>query len=62
MSRCKCCNVRLEAFDDFSYCKSCIRKSEDTTTEWKDPQHKLITDTKQGCVATEATGVRGSRE
>ena len=59
MSRCKCCNVRLEAFDDFSYCKSCIRKSEDTSTTWKDPQHKLITDTKDGCVIT---GVRGSRE
>ena len=59
MSRCKSCNIRLEAFDDFTYCKKCIRLSEDTTTEWKDPQHKLITDTKKGCVIT---GVRGSRE
>jgi len=40
-------------------CKRCIKKSEDNTTEWKDAQHKLITDTKQGCVIT---GVRGSRE
>lgn len=59
MSRCKSCNIRLEAFDDFTYCKKCIRLSEDNTTEWKDAQHKLITDTKKGCVIT---GVRGSRE
>ena len=57
--RCRSCNLRLESFDDLEMCKRCIKKSEDTTTEWKDPQHKLITDTKQGCVAT---GVRGSRE
>ena len=59
MARCKSCNIRLEAFDDYEMCKKCIRKSEDTSTEWKDAQHKLITDTKQGCVIT---GVRGSRE
>ena len=59
MSRCKSCNLRLEAFDDHTYCKRCIKASEDTSTEWKDAQHKLITDTKQGCVIT---GVRGSRE
>ena len=59
MSRCKSCNLRLEAFDDLTYCKRCIKASEDTSTEWKDAQHKLITDTKQGCVIT---GVRGSRE
>ena len=41
------------------FCKKCIRASEDTSTEWKDPQLKLITDTKQGCVITQ---VRGSRE
>ena len=57
--RCKSCNLRLESFDDLEMCKRCIKKSEDTTTEWKDPQHKLITDTKQGCVITQ---VRGSRE
>ena len=57
--RCKSCNIRLEAFDDYELCKKCIRKSEDTSTEWKDAQHKLITDTKHGCVVT---GVRGSRE
>ena len=59
MSRCVSCNLRLESFDDLIMCKRCIKKSEDTTTEWKDPQHKLITDTKQGCIVT---GVRGSRE
>ena len=59
MSRCKSCNLRLESFDDRTYCKRCIKASEDTSTEWKDAQHKLITDTKQGCVVT---GVRGSRE
>ena len=48
MSRCVSCNLRLESFDDLKMCKRCIKKSEDTTTEWKDPQHKLITDTKQG--------------
>ena len=52
MSRCKSCNLRLESFDNFDYCKRCIKASEDTTTEWKDPQHKLITDTKQGCIVT----------
>ena len=52
MSRCKSCNLRLEAFDDDSMCKKCIRASEDTSTEWKDPQLKLITDTKQGCIVT----------
>ena len=57
--RCRSCNLRLESFDDLIYCKRCIKASEDTKTEWKDPQHKLITDTKQGCVVT---GVRGSRE
>lgn len=57
--RCRSCNLRLESFDDLEMCKRCIKKSEDTTTEWKDPQHKLITDTKQGCVITQ---VRGSRE
>ena len=59
MSRCKSCNLRLEAFDNDTFCKKCIRASEDTSTEWKDPQLKLITDTKQGCVITQ---VRGSRE
>ena len=59
MSRCKCCNLRLESFDNVDFCKRCIKASEDTTTDWKDPQLKLITDTKQGCVIT---GVRGSRE
>ena len=57
--RCRSCNIRLEAFDDHTYCKRCIKASEDTSTEWKDVQHKLITDTRQGCVVT---GVRGSRE
>ena len=58
MTRCVACNLRLESFDD-TFCKKCIRASEDTSTEWKDPQLKLITDTKQGCVITQ---VRGSRE
>lgn len=57
--RCRSCNLRLESFDDHTYCKRCIKASEDTSTEWKDAQHKLITDTKQGCVIT---GVRVSRE
>ena len=59
LSRCKSCNLRLESFDNVDFCKRCIKASEDTTTEWKDPQHKLITDNKQGNVIT---GVRGSRE
>ena len=59
MSRCKSCNLRLESFDNMDYCKRCIKASEDTTTDWKDPQLKLITDVKQGCVITQ---VRGNRE
>lgn len=59
MSRCCCCNLRLESFDDHTYCKRCIKASEDTTTDWKDPQLKLLTDTKQGCIITPA---RISRE
>ena len=59
MSRCVCCNLRLESFDDHTYCKRCIKASEDTTTDWKDPQLKLLTDTKQGCVITQ---MRGNRE
>ena len=59
MSRCVCCNLRLESFDNLLYCKRCIKASEDTTTDWKDPQLKLLTDTKQGCVITQ---VRGNRE
>ena len=59
MSRCKSCNLRLESFDDLLYCKRCIKASEDTTTDWKDPQLKLITDVKQGCVIAQ---VRGNRE
>ena len=59
MSRCKSCNLRLESFDNLDYCKKCIKASEDTTTDWKDPQLKLLTDTKQGCVITQ---VRGNRE
>ena len=54
MSRCYCCNLRLESFDDHTYCKRCIKASEDTTTDWKDPQLKLLTDTKQGCIITPA--------
>ena len=54
MSRCCCCNIRLESFDDHTYCKRCIKASEDTTTDWKDPQLKLLTDTKQGCIITPA--------
>ena len=54
MSRCKSCNLRLESFDDFTFCKKCIKLSEDTTTDWKDPQLKLLTDTKQGCIITPA--------
>lgn len=59
MSRCKSCNIRLEAFDDWELCKKCIRLSNDQQTLYVDPQHKLITDAKEGCVIT---GVRGSRE
>ena len=59
MSRCCCCNLRLESFDNIDYCKRCIKASEDTTTDWKDPQLKLLTDTKQGCVITQ---MRGNRE
>ena len=54
MSRCKSCNLRLESFDDFTFCKKCIKLSEDTSTDWKDPQLKLLTDTKQGCIITPA--------
>ena len=54
MSRCRCCNLRLESFDDFTFCKKCIKLSEDTSTDWKDPQLKLLTDTKQGCIITPA--------
>ena len=50
--RCYCCNLRLESFDDFTFCKKCIKLSEDTSTDWKDPQLKLLTDTKQGCIIT----------
>ena len=52
--RCRSCNLRLESFDDFTFCKKCIKLSEDTTTDWKDPQLKLLTDTKQGCIITPA--------
>ena len=58
MSRCKCCNLRLESFDNIDYCKRCIKASEDTTTDWKDPQHLLITNTKQGSVITQPKAVR----
>lgn len=58
MSRCRSCNLRLESFDNFDYCKRCIKASEDTTTDWKDPQLKLITDVKQGCVITQVRGKR----
>ena len=54
MSRCRSCNLRLESFDDWEMCKRCIKKSEETTTEWKDSQLKLLTDTKQGCIITPA--------
>lgn len=50
--RCRSCNLRLESFDNHTYCKRCIKASEDTATEWKDSQHKLITDAKQGCIIT----------
>ena len=59
MSRCRSCNLRLECFDNVDFCKRCIKASEDTTTDWKDPQLKLITDVKQGCVITQ---MRGNRE
>ena len=58
MSRCCCCNLRLESFDNLLYCKRCIKASEDTTTDWKDPQHLLITNTKQGSVITQPKTVR----
>ena len=57
--RCRSCNLRLESFDNIEYCKRCIKASEDTSTDWKDPQLKLITDVKQGCVITQ---MRGNRE
>ena len=59
MSRCRSCNLRLESFDNVDFCKRCIKASEDTSTDWKDPQLKLITDVKQGCVITQ---MRGNRE
>ena len=58
MSRCCCCNLRLESFDNVDFCKRCIKASEDTTTDWKDPQHLLITNTKQGSVITQPKTVR----
>lgn len=58
MSRCKSCNLRLESFDDWEMCKTCIRLSNDQQTSYVDPQHKLITDTKDGCVITGMKGVR----
>ena len=59
MSRCKSCNLRLESFDNVDFCKRCIKASEDTSTDWKDPQLKLITYVKQGCVIRQ---MRGNRE
>lgn len=56
--RCRSCNIRLEAFDDLEMCKKCIRLSNDQQTLYVDPQHKLITDTKEGCVITVMKGVR----
>ena len=56
--RCRSCNLRLESFDDFTFCKRCIKASEDTSTDWKDPQLKLITDVKQGSVVTQPKAVR----
>ena len=56
--RCCCCNLRLESFDDFTFCKKCIKASEDTTTDWKDTQHLLITNTKQGSVVTQPKAAR----
>ena len=50
--RCRSCNLRLESFDDWEMCKKCIRLSNDQQTLYVDPQHKLITDTKQGCIVT----------
>ena len=54
MSRCRSCNLRLESFDDLIMCKTCIRLSNDQQTLYVDPQHKLITDTKEGCIITPA--------
>ena len=56
--RCRSCNLRLESFDDWEMCKKCIRLSNDQQTLYVDPQHKLITDTKEGCVITVMKGVR----
>ena len=56
--RCRSCNLRLESFDDLIMCKTCIRLSNDQQTLYVDPQHKLITDTKEGCVITVMKGVR----
>ena len=58
MSRCRSCNLRLESFDNVDFCKRCIKASEDTTTDWKDHQHLLITNTKQGSVVTQPKTVR----
>ena len=56
--RCRSCNLRLESFDDWEMCKKCISLSNDQQTLYVDPQHKLITDTKEGCVITVMKGVR----
>ena len=58
MTRCKSCNLRLEAFDDDTLCKACISLSKDQRTLYVDPQHKLITDTKEGCVIIGMKGVK----
>lgn len=58
MTRCVACNLRLEAFDDDTMCKKCIKLSNDQQTLYVDPQHKLITDTKEGNVITQPKGSR----
>ena len=58
VSRCHSCNLRLVSFDDLELWKKGIRLSNVQQTLYVDPQHKLITDTKEGCVITVMKGVR----
>ena len=50
--RCRSCDKMLEAFDDMTYCKKCIKLSEDNSTLYKDPQHLLLTSSGKGNIVT----------
>ena len=58
--RCRSCNLRLESFDNFDYCKRCIKASEDTNSVYNISAPKRLQSIRNAGSVTSSIGAKKS--